>query len=98
MPLNITDRLGRTPVYNDAGQIAMRHLRDARLLVECGGGKNPPQYVFHMRFNICMSWVEEKDVPCCLNVVGGCCGQAKPGVIVLATAEEIRRWNGESER
>lgn len=99
MALTITDKFGRPPVYGPDGMVAMRYLHDNRLLVECGG--EPPrgrQYVFHMRFNIAFSWVAEQDVPCCLAVVGGCCGNIKPGIIVFATKDDIRRWSGESER
>jgi len=93
MALDIKDRLGRSPVYNEDGtSVAMRFMRDQRILVECGPHKERRQYVFSMRANISMTWVAEADAQCCLNVRGGCCGTSQPGVILFATGDEIRRW------
>lgn len=98
MTLDVTDRFGRKPIYNEAGEIAMRYLREQRILIECGNQKELGQYVFHMRHGISMSYVPERHVGCCLAVVGGCCGQAKPGVIVFASEADIRIWEGRAER
>ena len=96
--LEIKDKLGRSPIYNEAGEVAMRYLREQRVLVTCGPTKSQRQYVFHMRANISMSWVQEQDAACCLGVRGGCCGQERPGVIVFAIESDVRRWtNGGGE-
>jgi hypothetical protein len=93
MTIDLKDKFGRPPVYNDDGtMVAMRFLRDQRVLVECGPRKDVRQYVFAMRANISMSWVAESDAECCLNTRGGCCGNPRPGIIVFATTDDVRRW------
>ena len=71
------------------GLIAMKYMRKQRVIVKCNGRT----HIFHMRANICMTWVPEEDVPCVLAVRGGCCGQKKPGVITFANEDDARRWN-----
>jgi hypothetical protein len=93
MALDIKDKFGRSPIYNaDGTMVAMRFLKDQRVLVECGPRKDVHQYVFTMRGNVSMSWVAEADAQCCLNVRGGCCGNNQPGIIVFAIETDIRRW------
>jgi hypothetical protein len=93
MPLNLTDRFGRSPIYNDKGDVAMRYLRDNhRVMVTCGPEKDKRSHVFHTRFAVSLAWVPEQDVPCCMAVTSGCCGQKRAGVIIFATAAEIQRW------
>ena len=59
------------------------------------------QYVFTIRHNISLSYVEPKHVDAVLNVRGGCggCGGGrKKNVFRRATDQEIRIWNGETSR
>jgi hypothetical protein len=99
MTIDLKDKLGRSPIYNDAGEVAMRHLRDnQRVLVACGTEKDRRNYVFHTRFTLCMSWVKECDAGCCLAVTGGCCGNRRPGIIVFANEDEIYRWTNGTRR
>jgi len=79
-------------ITNDAGQIALRYIRQQKAVVNCGPQKTQRTYIFSMRANISMAWVEAEDVPCCLAVRGGCCGQTKPGVIRYASETDVRRW------
>lgn len=99
MALDIRDKFGRSPVYDETGtRVAMRYLKDQRVLVECGPRKSVHQYVFAMQGNVSMSWVAEEDAACCLNVRGGCCGNHKPGIIVFATEDDVRRWTNRGGR
>lgn len=79
-------------ISNEAGQVAMKYGRKNRVLVTCGPVEDRRQYVFDMRANICMAWINAEDVPCAQAVRGGCCGQRKPGVITLANEDDVRRW------
>lgn len=79
-------------ITNDAGQVAMKYMRKQRALVTCGPAEDRRQYVFHMRANICMAWIEPDHVPCVLAVKGGCCGNKKSGVITFANESDVRRW------
>lgn len=92
MALDIRDSVQRSPVYNDNGLVAMRYIRQNRMLVNCGPPKDQRGYVFEPRFNVYMSWVEERDVECCLAVKGGCCGSKRPGVIIFASESDIVLW------
>lgn len=56
------------------------------------------QYVFTIRHNISLSYVDPEHVDAILNIRGGCCGGQKKGVFRLATEQEIRIWNGEADR
>lgn len=56
------------------------------------------QYVFTIRYNISLAYVEPEHVDAILNIRGGCCGNKKSGVFRRATDQEIRIWNGEASR
>ena len=92
MALDIHDVVGRSPVYNDRGQVAMRYRRESRILVNCGPPKDQRGYVFEPRFSVYLAWVEERDVECCLAVKGGCCGHKKTGVVIFASDSDIVLW------
>lgn len=86
------DSRGRSAILNDGGFAAMRYLRQQQMIVECGPGKDRRQHVFSMRANISMAWIPAKDVACCLAVMGGCCGNKKPGIIIYANESDVRQW------
>ncbi len=86
------DRHNRQPFVNEAGQVAMRYMRLIPTTVHCGPSKNGRDYAFVVKANINLSWVEATDVPCCLAVWGGCCGEKKPGVIIYASEADVRQW------
>lgn len=77
-------------VLNEAGQVAMRYKKQSPAYVKCGNGK---EYVFAVRANIAMSWIDQEDVPCMLNVRESCCGggQRKPAVF-FCDETHVRRW------
>lgn len=71
------------------GKVAMKLLRKQRILVRCSNG----EYVFSMRANIALAWVDEQDVPCCMNVKRNCCGPGrKKSLITFANESDVRRW------
>lgn len=87
------DIRGRDPILNaDGTLVAMRYLRQQQMIVECGPGKARRQHVFSMKANISMGWIPLEDVPCCLAVKGGCCGQRKAGIIIYANEADVRQW------
>lgn len=75
-------------ITNEAGQVAMKYRRQRPLLLKCG----KKQYVFVVRANIPLAWIDEEDIPCAQAKRGGCCGQRKPGVIIFANESDVRRW------
>lgn len=81
-----------TAIRNEAGQVAMKYARKVPQRVRCGGHPNYMTYVFIIRANIPMTWVDEKHVTCMMNVKSGCCGQKKPGGVVYCSEDDVRRW------
>jgi hypothetical protein len=80
--------MGQERITNDSGEIGIRYLRQQQKLVSVHGR----QYVFTVRANISFSWINPEDVDLILSMLGGCCGQRKPGVFKLATEDDTRRW------
>lgn len=56
------------------------------------------QYVFVVKCNISLAYINPEHVDSILNIRGGCCGQSKRGVFRRATDQEIRLWNGLADR
>jgi len=56
------------------------------------------QYVFVVKYNISLSYVNPEHVEAFLNMRGGCCGSKKRGVFRRATDQEIRIWTGQASR
>lgn len=79
-------------ICNEAGQVAMKYRKLSPIHVRCGGHPNYRTYVFMIRANIPMTWVNVEDVPCMNGVKWGCCGVKKPGGVVLASASDVRQW------
>lgn len=79
-------------VVNSQGQVAMKYRRLVPITVRCGGHPNYHYYVFAIRANIPLAWVNEDDLPCMTKVKWGCCGQKKPGGVILANANDVRQW------
>ena len=77
-------------IYNEAGQVAMRYMKQAPSLVRCNGSGT--EYVFVVKANISMAYVDEEDVECMLGVKAGCCGGRKKKVIFFADETHHRRW------
>lgn len=81
-----------TAVTNEAGLVAMKYRKLFPMRVRCGGWPNYVTYVFTIRANIPMTWVEPEHVPCMQNVKYGCCGKKKPGGVIFANSDDVRRW------
>ncbi len=56
------------------------------------------QYVFMIKYNISLAYIEPEHVDSILNMRGGCCGNNKRGIFRMASDQEIRIWNGEASR
>ena len=56
------------------------------------------QYVFMIRYNISLSYVEPEHVDAILSIKGGCCGGQRAGVFRRASDQELRLWSGEADR
>ncbi len=74
---------------DDNNLVALKHNKKQRMIIKCSGRN----HVFHMRANICMTWVPLEDVPCCLAKKSTCCGggKSKPAIL-FANESDVRRW------
>lgn len=84
-----------TVQLDGGGNVALKYLRLQRIMADCGESGiygERRHYVFSVRANISLSWVEPRDVACCLAKKGGCCGQKKAGIITYANEADVRRW------
>ena len=79
-------------ILNEEGKVALKYKRQQRIGVKCGGTGETQTYIFSMRANISMAWVPPEDVNCARATRGGCCGEKKVGIIVLANEDDVRRW------
>jgi hypothetical protein len=82
-----------TAIRNESGQVAMKYRRQVPLTIRCGNRNDGyKDYVFAIRANIPLTWVDEAHVPCMSSVKWGCCGQKKPGGVIFANEDDVRRW------
>lgn len=56
------------------------------------------EYVFVVKRNISLAYIEPENVQAILDQRGGCCGQSKKGIFREATEQEVRLWKGEADR
>lgn len=87
----MTFEIPGTAIRNNEDQVALRYSRQATALVTCPG-EGATEYVFTVKANIAMAYVEESDVECLLNVREGCCGGGKKNVISYIDETHHRRW------
>lgn len=77
-------------VTNDVGQIALKYLSPVPKFISANGGG---EYIFSVRANISLAWIEPKDVNNILGIKSGCnCGSGKKRVFVYANEDDVRRW------
>lgn len=76
-------------VVNEEGQVAMRFMKQANSFVQCGQNG----YVFVVRANIAISYVNPEDLDCILGYRIGCCGGRKKQAIFFADETHYRRWS-----
>ena len=67
---------------NEIGQVAIKYKRQNQKLVN--------GYVFIVKANISMAWINPEDVQKLLNIRGGCCG-AKQKMFIYANSDDTRR-------
>jgi len=80
---------------DDNNLVALKHKKKNRVIVNC----SDRNHVFHMRANICMTWVPLEDVQCCLDKTSSCCGgRRKKGAILFANESDVRRWTNRGGR
>lgn len=73
---------------NDAGQVAVKYYQQIPKQVKVMG----TLYIFGIRAQISMAWINPEHVDSVLSIRGGCCGAKKPGVFRLANEADVRRW------
>jgi len=79
-------------IVNDDGNVALKYRRQQRVSIQCNGTGEKMTHIFNIRANISMAWIPPEDMGCALATKGGCCGVKKPGIIVLANENDVRRW------
>lgn len=82
-------------ITNEAGQIAIKRLKNIPRLVQVSGGGD---YMFVSRNNITLAWVDPADVPKILGLRDGCCGGKKKPAFTYALEHDVPRWTGERSR
>lgn len=80
------------PITNDAGQTAIKYYQPAKVLAQNTPSGNG--YLFQVRANIAMAWVDSGDVNNLLQRRAGCnCGGSKKKqAFSYANEDDIRRW------
>jgi hypothetical protein len=76
------------------GKVAIKYFQTIPHKVKVNGRV----YLFAVKMNICMSWIEKEDVDEILKKVKSCCGGKKNNVYRYANALDVVRWTGEVER
>ena len=78
-------------VENTEGQVALKYMTTSQKLVTAPGGN---QYVFSIKHNIALAWVNNDDAGALLGMKFGCgCGNgSKKNLIFYASDTDVRRW------
>lgn len=77
-------------VTNEAGQVALKYHQSVQKYIRLGDGS---EYVFGVRANISMAWVEPEHVDIILKIKRSDCSSCgnKP-VFRYANETDVRRW------
>lgn len=76
-------------ITNENGQVALVYAQNIQKLVEVDGH----QYVFVVKYNICLAWVAPADVAKILAITGrGCCGNKHALQFAYATTSQVQVW------
>jgi len=81
-----------TAITNEQGKVAMKFRKLAPARVKCGAKPYQYTYIFTIRANIPMAWVDPEHVGCMQNVKWGCCGHKKAGGVIFANESDVRQW------
>lgn len=77
------------PIENESGQVALQYYQPIQKYVEV----NSAGYVFTVRADISLTWVNPADVGAILAIRGGCnCSSSKQPVFRYAVESSVRRW------
>lgn len=82
-------------IKNDAGQIALLYFQTVPQTIKINKDYT---YVFQVKFNVCMAWVNEEHVPYILGITKVCCGGNKSHPFRYANEMQVRVWSGIAER
>jgi hypothetical protein len=74
---------------NDKGEIALRYYQQDRILIQ--NTPSSKEYVAITEANICLVWVDPKDVDYILSKRGGCCNKQRQ-LFSFANESDVRRW------
>lgn len=75
-------------ITNEAGQVALKRYRNTPKIVKVGN----MQYLFSVRANICMAWVESEHIGSILAMKRVCCGGNRKPDFTYANESDVRRW------
>lgn len=70
------------------GKVAIDYYQTIQHVVQVG----QHEYVFVVRADICMAWIDEADVPAILGITKQCCGGNRTTVYRYANENDVRRW------
>ncbi|RMD57938.1 hypothetical protein D6833_13415 [Candidatus Parcubacteria bacterium] len=73
----------------------MKYFQPHRKYIRLGNGH---EYVFTVRANISLTWVEPEDVQRILNIRRACCGGKRNQQFFLANESDVRRWTNNGGR
>ena len=76
------------------GKVAIRRIPARVKLVTVRG----TEYIFLIRGNVALCWVDKADVPDVLAIKQGCCGGGKKQVFYYADETHLRRWENNGGR
>lgn len=78
-------------ITNEAGEVALKYHNQAQVLSppDTPSGK---RYVFVVKANISMAWVDAQDVDHLLKITKQCCGNNRKQQFFLANENDVRRW------
>jgi len=75
-------------VVNDSGQVAVKYFQAMSQTLKI----RSKTYVFQVRKNLSIAWIDAKDVEEVLNVTKVCCGGNRNKVYRLEHEMHVKRW------
>ena len=75
-------------VINETGEVAVSYYQTIPHLVTVAGH----EYIFSVRANICLAWIQPEHVDKLLTVKKDCCGGSKKTVYRIENEDNVRRW------
>lgn len=75
-------------VVNDTGQVAVKYFQPMSQTLKMRG----KTYVFQVKRNLSIAWIDAEDVEEVLNVMKVCCGGNRRPVFRLEHELHVKRW------